>query len=409
MRKTGILCLLCLLCLAAPSVWAADSGLPSEIELSVGDSRILSVDLKRAALGDGKIVSLSSPEKGQLLLLGESAGATTAQLWLRDGRLHRLHILVRPQDLQDRLQQVQRLLDGIATITSRVVGERIVLEGMGASESERSRAAGIAALFPGVVLDLVGQFGWEAMLQFDVRIVEIRRDQVQQLGLHWNSDSAGPELSLQWDTKTGQTSSSVSLSANLGSRIDLLQQQGLAQTVAQPTLSCRSGGVARFVSGGEVPIPVVDGLGGTQVQYKEYGVILEVRPRAESAGGIYADVDIELSQIDTSVRVQSFPGFIKRRSSTAINAQPGETIAVAGLIARERNRDRQGIPGLGNLPMAGRLFATRHQQLRQTELLVLITPRRMDSGIVDAAPGATSQSSMVDRAIQMSAPAGDKR
>jgi pilus assembly protein CpaC len=197
--------------------------------------------------------------------------------------------------------------------------------------------------------------------------------------------------------------------SSLGSRIDLLQQQGLAQTVAQPTLSCRSGGVARFVSGGEVPIPVVDGLGATDVQYKEYGVILEVRPRAEAAGGIYADVDVELSQLDASVRVQNFPGFVKRRATTAINAQPGETVAIAGLVARERSRDRQGIPGLGRLPGAGRLFSTQHSQQRQTELLVLITPRRLEGTAVDPAGATTSQAGMLERAAVLSKPAAERR
>ena len=69
-----------------------------EISLSVGDSRVLAVDLRRAALGNGNIVSLSTPERGQLLILGEAAGTTTAQLWLRDGTRRQLKIVVRAQD-----------------------------------------------------------------------------------------------------------------------------------------------------------------------------------------------------------------------------------------------------------------------------------------------------------------------
>ncbi len=166
------------------------------------------------------------------------------------------------------------------------------------------------SLFPGLVLDFVGRLGWETMVQMDVRIVEVRRDQLRQLGLRWDSDVPGPEVSVQAGGGQG-VRVSATLATTLGSRIDLLQQRGLAQTVAEPTLSCRSGGVARFISGGEVPIPVTDGLGAVDVQYKEYGVILEVRPRAESNGGIYAEVDVELSQVDSSVRVRDYPGFRK--------------------------------------------------------------------------------------------------
>jgi pilus assembly protein CpaC len=182
-----------------------------------------------------------------------------------------------------------------------------------------------------------------------------------------------------------------SLLSQLSSRIDLLERKGLAETVAQPMLSCRSGGVARFVSGGEVPLPVLDGFGAADVQYKEYGVILEVRPRADASGAIYAEVDAELSQIDDSVRVQNFPGFIKRRSSTAVNLRAGESLVIAGLLARERGRDRQAIPGLGRLPLAGPLFSTRHQLTRQTELLVVITPRLVGPQSQDQALATAEQ------------------
>jgi pilus assembly protein CpaC len=151
-------------------------------------------------------------------------------------------------------------------------------------------------------------------------------------------------------------------------------------------LSCRSGGTARFVSGGEVPIPVVDGLGSTDVQYKEYGVILEVRPKADAGGGIYAEIEAELSQIDDSVRVQNLPGFIKRRSSTAVNVRDGETIVIAGLLARERGVSKQSIPGLGRLPALGRLFSSQHKLSRQTELLVLITPHLLTADSLQQVP-----------------------
>jgi pilus assembly protein CpaC len=165
-------------------------------------------------------------------------------------------------------------------------------------------------------------------------------------------------------------------------------------------LSCRSGGVARFVSGGEIPIPVTDGLGATDVQYKEYGVILEIRPRAGRDGAIYAGVDIELSQIDTAVRVGDYPGFVKRQTSTAINAVEGETIAVAGLLMRERGRDRSVVPGLGAIPVAGALFRSRRRMERETELLVLITPRRFDAGVLSTQT-QPDQPSLIQRAEQL--------
>jgi pilus assembly protein CpaC len=376
----------------------AETSLPDEVSLSVGESLLLMADLRRAALGSGKIVSIATPEQGQLLLFGESAGQTTAQLWLRDGSRHVLQISVTEQDLTGRLNQVRGLLTGSGNLSVRISGSYVIIEGGRASAADLERAAEVASLFPGQVLNFAGKSGWETMVQMQVRLVEVRRDQLQQLGLRWTSDIAGPAVSLTLGAVPGASGLRASLASVLDSRLELLEQRGLAYTLAEPTLSCRSGGVARFVSGGEIPIPVTDGLGSTDVQYKEYGVILEVRPRADASGAIYADVDIELSQMDAAVRVGDFPGFVKRRTSTAINTQAGDTIAIAGLVSRERSRDRTGVPGLSRIPGLGHLFRTSRQLERETELLILITPRSFDAGSGVNPDGTADQPAMIERA-----------
>lgn len=390
-------CLLCMLLAIAPRVHGASPALPGEVTLSVGESLLLVADVRRAALGSGKVVSLATPERGQLLLFAEAAGKTTAQLWLQDGSIHQLGITVSQQDLAARLVQIQGLLAGASGIGARIQGGYIVLEGVRASAEDKERAAEVASLFPGQVLDFVGRSDWESMVQMQVRLIEVRRDQLRNLGLRWGSETTGPAISAAAGGGAGGLAVHAAFASILESRLELLQQQGMAYTVAEPTLSCRSGGIARFVSGGEIPIPVTDGLGTTDVQYKEYGVILEIRPRADRSGAIYADIDIEMSQLDAAVRVGDYPGFAKRRTSTAINAQEGETIAIAGLVLRENNRDRSGVPGLSSLPGAGVLFRSTRQQKRETELLVLITPRRFDSGIVQAVESPGDQQSLVER------------
>lgn len=381
-------------------VRAAEPALPAEVSLSVGESVLLLADVRRAALGSGKVISIAVPERGQLLLFGEAAGSTTAQLWLRDGSRHVINVTVGEQDLEGRLSQVRGLLAGIDSISARVNGRYVVLEGARASAEDLARAEEVTALFPGQVLNFVGRAGWESMVQMEVRLIEVRRDRLRELGLRWDGDTAGPSVSATAGGGKGGISVSAAAATVLQSRLELLQQQGLAYTVAEPTLSCRSGGMARFISGGEVPIPVTDGLGSTDVQYKEYGVILEVRPRADRSGAIYADVDIEMSQMDTSVRVGDFPGFVKRRTSTAFNAQAGETIAIAGLVSRERGRDRAGIPGLSGIPGIGALFRTSRRLDRETELVVLITPRSISPGAHAGAPQA-DQHALLERAEEM--------
>ncbi|MEY4761404.1 MAG: pilus assembly protein CpaC [Pseudomonadota bacterium] len=370
--------------------------LPQTLDLSVGETHLLSADVQRVAVGNGKLLSVSSPERGQLLLLAEGPGTTTLQLWLRDGQRQRIRVAIGAMDLDWRLEQVRHLLEGTRNVTARIAGMHIVLEGEQVSDADLARAAAIADSQAGVVLNFVGKLTWAPMIQMDVRILEVRRDQLRDLGLRWDSAAAGPSVG----AKLGRgASASFAMSSQLASRLELLQQRGLAETIARPTLSCRSGGSARFVSGGEVPIPVSDGLGTLNVQYKEYGVILEVRPQADASGAIHAEIDTELSQIDDSVRVQNFPGFVKRRSATAVNLRDGETLVIAGLLARERGRNKHAVPGLGDLPVAGALFSTTHRLERQTELLVIITPRITDATKqgVELARGAELESGDVWR------------
>ncbi|HYP80243.1 MAG TPA: pilus assembly protein N-terminal domain-containing protein [Steroidobacteraceae bacterium] len=386
-----------LVCLACSRIHAAGEPLPEEVTLAVGESRVLNADIRRAALGSGKVVSLATPERGQLLLFGEAPGRTVAQLWLMDGTRRTLRISVVDATPADQMQQLQALLAGIAGVRIRETAGHILLEGERISAEDQQRVTQIAALFPGLVLNLIGQGSWESMVQMDVRLVEVRRDQLRQLGLRWTQQVSGPAVAITGGAGAGNLAVNASIATLFQSQIDLLQQKGLAFVVAEPSLSCRSGGVARFVSGGEVPIPVTDGFGAMDVQYKEYGVILEVRPRADRSGAIYAEVDIELSQLDSSVRVADFPGFVKRRTSTAINVQSGETVAIAGLVAREKSRNHQGLAGLSSIPLAGSLFRSTRREQREMELLVLITPRGYEAGTVNS-PLPPDQKQLIERA-----------
>lgn len=391
---------------------------PSRVDMFVGDTRILDVTSRRVAVGNGGIVSISTLERGQLLLLAEHAGTTTVTLWLRDGSRHRVTVNVTEANLDVALETVRKMLEGTPNVTARIAGTRILLEGDLASDAEQRRAAAIVEASAGQVVNFVGRVGWEQMLHFDVRIVEIRRSAMRDLGIRWDAQANGPAVGVIADFGTNDlfrvtpspaaapgiaglplplrvspTAGYAGITTVLSSRIDLLEQRGDAFLVAQPTLSCRSGGSARFVSGGEFPIPVVDGRGSTDVEFKEYGVILDVRPVTDKGGSIFARVDTEISQIDESVSVLGVPGLLKRRSTTELNLREGEVAVMAGLVSRTRGKDVQQVPGLGAMPLVGSLFKSTSRRSADTEVLILITPRvvshRPDAAALERDPVAT--------------------
>jgi pilus assembly protein CpaC len=388
--------------------------LPKELLLFVGDSRVIDARTERVAVGNGKVVSVSPVGGAQLVLIGHAPGRTVVQLWMRGGGMHRIAVQVAANDLASTLATVDGLIRGVQGVQARLHGDRIVLEGDAADARARERAAAVAALYPGIVLDFVAKPGWEVMVHVDVRIVEFRRGGLRELGIRWRDEVDGPSAGVIADflvndrfrvlppesripedafdplpTKTGWRGY-LGLSSVLDSRLRMLEQAGEATLVAEPRLSCRSGGAARFVAGGEIPVPVVNGVGSTDVEYREYGVILDVKPVADANGAISARIETELSQIDPAQRVAGIPGLLKRRSVTDVNLRAGETLVIAGLASRLRSLDDSGIPGLARVPVAGRLFGVRGRRNEDTEVVIFLTPRiakPLPAGSVVAADG----------------------
>jgi pilus assembly protein CpaC len=373
--------------------------IPLEMTLFVGDSRVFDLRTVRVAVGNGKIVSVSPIGGQQLVFIGQSIGSTVVQFWLRGGGLHRMTVTVVANDLVATLSAVKELLHDVSGVNAALRGSRVVLEGDAADSRARERAASVAAMFPGTVVDFVAKPGWEVMVHVDVRIVEFRRGRLRELGIRWRDETDGPNAGVIGDllandrfrvippdsaippeafdplpVKTA-VRGYLGIATTLDSRLRMLEQVGEATIVAEPQLSCRSGGAARFVAGGEIPVPVVNGVGSTDVEYREYGVILDIKPVADTSGAIFARIETELSQIDGAQRINGVPGLLKRRSTTDINLRSGETLVIAGLASRQRSVDNAGLPGLVRIPGVGRLFGTRGQRGEESEIVIFLTPR----------------------------------
>ena len=401
----------------------APAALPEQLSMFVGESVVVAVDARRIAVGNNKVLTVSSAARFELLLVATGAGTTVLNVWSTDGTRLRSVVTVTAQPLAATLSSVRELLRGVEGVSARVVGERIALEGTQINARARERATAVAGLYPGQVVSLVAGAGWENMVHFAVRIVEFRRGRARDLGILWNDEAAGPSAALVADVLTrgflappsapgvpqrvASPRAYFGISTLLDSRLRLLEQRGEALIVAQPTLSCRSGGSAHFIAGGEIPIPITDGLGSTNVEYKEYGVILDVKPIVDASGAIYAHIDTQLSEVDLSQRVLGVPALLKRQSATEVNLHDGETLVVAGLIRRAKSEDLRGLPGLAGARGTGGLFGARLRRNEFTELAIFITPTiaRPETSAAVAADDASmaaaakvSQQALRDRA-----------
>jgi pilus assembly protein CpaC len=369
---------------------------PIALSLYVGQAHLLNTGaLRRVAVGNGRVVQATALDDRQLLVIPEAPGQSTLHLWPREGVERSYVITVIPADTGRLLTEIRAMLGDQPNLSARVVGDKVVIEGFGASEEQVARLTEIGARYPQIV-NLVSKVGLEKMIEMDVRMVEVRRDALQNLGVRWKPTANGPSFGLVGDTyggtafskgiaagAAGSTVQSVAapLAASLGlamsftSVINLLVQNGQAVILAEPRLACRSGGSARFIAGGELPIPFSAGFGATSVAFKEYGIKFDVSPVTSSNGIIAAKVATEISAIDFEVQVNSIPGLTKRRAETDVNLREHETLVIAGLLSEETSRSVDRFPALGDLPVLGRLFRSRMFRDRQTELVVFVTPR----------------------------------
>ncbi|MEO9130568.1 MAG: type II and III secretion system protein family protein [Sphingomonas sp.] len=162
------------------------------------------------------------------------------------------------------------------------------------------------------------------------------------------------------------------------SAIDIGETTGQVTTLANPNLTALSGETGTFLAGGEIPIPVSQGLGAVSVEYKQYGVSLAYTPTVLADGRISLRVRPEVSQLSSAGAVTiggtTIPALTTRRAETTVELGSGQSFMIAGLLQNDHLNTINQAPGLGNVPVLGALFRSNEFQRNETELVIVITP-----------------------------------
>jgi pilus assembly protein CpaC len=176
--------------------------------------------------------------------------------------------------------------------------------------------------------------------------------------------------------------------------IQAFERVGVLRTLAEPNLTAVSGETAKFLAGGEFPVPVAQEGNKISVEFKPFGVGLAFTPMVLSPGRISLKVSTEVSEISPQnsfnqgdqiirdaagnvtniIRGISISGISVRRAESVIEAPSGGSIVMAGLIQQRTRQAMEGLPGAKDLPILGALFRSRDFQNDETELVVIITP-----------------------------------
>ena len=171
---------------------------------------------------------------------------------------------------------------------------------------------------------------------------------------------------------------SPSGNSRISHTIRALERNSLLRTLAEPNLTAVSGETAKFLAGGEYPIPIVDGNGALAVRFKEFGVALAFTPIVMSEGRISLKIETEVSELTTTGSVSlsgiQIPALKKRNAKSTVELPSGGSIALAGLISSDTRQNVDGLPGIKDLPILGTLFRSRDYIKQETELVVIVTP-----------------------------------
>lgn len=273
---------------------------------------------------------------------------------------------------------------GLKNVQANVVGSSIFLEGSVESQQDLQKAELITKAIGEKVENLL-TVGIKRMILSEVQFVEIRRDSKDRYGIKYPTDIAGTATAVVNYTKNlipaapwGATLTGA-FNASADFNVGFQANEGYGRLLAQPTLVCASGEKAEFLAGGEVPIPLITNNTAT-VEYKPYGIILNLRPTADRNGNIQTEIEAEASEIDTSVAVTlggsvAVPGFRTRKVKTNVTVRHGETIVLSGVFSHDEQKAVSKIPGLGNIPIIGELFKNRAFDSSKRELVIFVTPR----------------------------------
>jgi pilus assembly protein CpaC len=393
-----------------------ESGAPQTLHLLVGRSLVITSPnrIKRVSLADPAIAEAVVVSPTQLVINGKVPGGVSLILWDESGQSQSFEVLV-DIDVLGLTQKIHEVFPAepvqvetskdVVMLSGRISSAEVADKILEVVKNSTPKVTSLMQIPPTPV----------AEISLQVRFAEVNRQAVQQLGINIlrNFGSNMPmsigtgqfapvqlgktqSVTTNGNTSTTNTSGNDFLISdllnvavfrpdiNLAVFIKALQENNVLQILAEPNLLTESGKQASFLAGGQFPYPVVQGSGGSSgfnsvtIQFKEYGIRLSFTPTLMPGGLIHLKVEPEVSSLDytNAVTLQGFvlPGVATNRVDSEMNLKDGQSFVIAGLLDNRVTKQFQKIPGIGDIPILGKLFQSQVLNKSDNELLVLVTP-----------------------------------
>ena len=363
---------------------------------------------KQVSVGQPDIADVNLISPNNILVTAKKTGSTQLIVWDDAGNSQVADILVN-MDVETLTSELKSMFPG-SSITVTAMNGAIALRGQVPDLKTAEQAVSVAGPYSPRVLNFL-EVGGGQQVMLQVRFAEVSRRASSQLGVNFaatdgtfglgsNIGQLNPSTFLEPGTlgsgniATGAVSPSITLfgSGQVGDVafryfLAALRQNNLLRILAEPNLIAMSGQEASFLAGGEFPVPVPQsGVGGgttITIDYREFGVRLRFTPIVLGDGRIRLKMNPEVSDLDfsspLSIQGSRIPIVNKRTVETTVELADGQTFAIAGLLDNNIAATRDVTPLLGDLPVLGTLFRSTRYERRETELVVLVTPKLVEA------------------------------
>jgi pilus assembly protein CpaC len=368
-----------------------------KVTIGVDKSMLVEVpiDLTNVLVSNPEVMDAVVQTSRQVYLLAKEVGEANAFFMGPDGQKVLFLEVSVARDLTTLRDTLQRLLPG-SKIAAEMVGENLVLSGSVVDPQDANRAADLAGRFikkkDGVVNMLTTSAKEQVLLR--VKVAEMQRDAIRRLGVNTSVVLQSGHISVSQVLQNtfpvtsavggGKTTDVIWQNGNdsVAALVRMLERGGLIRTLAEPNLTAMSGEQAKFLAGGEFPVPVGLDDDKVAVEWKQFGVNVSFKPVVMSEGRISLAVSAEVSELSEEGAVTitngsfplSLPGLKVRRAETTLELPSGGTLAMAGLLSEDTRKSVEGVPGLKEVPVLGALFRSNDYRQRETELVILVTP-----------------------------------
>lgn len=390
------------------------------LSVAVNGSRYMEASgITRLAVGNPEIADVRLLSGNDFLLVGKKPGSTTLLVWSDNGR-EEYNVFVSGSDVGT-AQAIQEAI-GYPEVQVQMMNGKVLLRGRVQNQYEHDSAIKVAQMYLGSgggstsTAQARGKEGTAAQggstdsniidmldmteptqVRLVAQIIEINTSAEKDLGIQYWSPTLG-------DNTTGDSNSSDitrgtpglfyagenfykqrgsfgwfgSHLSNLNASLQALVTSGKARILSRPSITTMSGQKAKILIGGRIPIPTSAGDGQIAIDWRDYGVKLDIEPVVDADNKITSKVHAEVSTLDYGHSVKendfSIPAIASREAEAMINVRSGMTMAIGGLLNSEDSKSVSKIPLLGDIPIIGQFFRHTSTTRDNRELLILITP-----------------------------------